>query len=112
LSVPEAASLLGVALSETETGTGTKTKTEQKPRPEGARQRTGILAKRAVASTMRWPWCKNSQAASGTTEAAMAGSLVGRHFLKLLDFTPDEIRYLLDLSARLKADRKVGRRGR
>ena len=42
----------------------------------------------------------------------MAGSLVGRHFLKLLDFTPDEIRYLLDLSARLKADRKVGRRGR
>ena len=40
----------------------------------------------------------------------MAGPLTGRHFLKLLDFTPDEIRYLLDESARLKADKKAGRR--
>ena len=30
-------------------------------------------------------------------------SLSGRSFLKLLDFTPDEIRYLLELSADLKA---------
>jgi ornithine carbamoyltransferase len=43
----------------------------------------------------------------------MAGPpLVGRHFLKLLDFTPAEIRYLLDLAARLKGDRRSGRRGR
>ena len=33
----------------------------------------------------------------------MSVSLSGRSFLKLLDFTPDEIRYLLDLSADLKA---------
>ena len=35
--------------------------------------------------------------------------LRGRHFLKLADFTPDEIRYLLDLSAELKAAKKEGR---
>lgn len=35
-------------------------------------------------------------------------SLKNRHFLKLLDFTPEEIRYLLDLSASLKADKKNG----
>ena len=28
--------------------------------------------------------------------------LKGRHFLKLLDYTPEEIQYLLDLSADLK----------
>ena len=33
----------------------------------------------------------------------MAVNLSGRNFLKLLDFTPEEIRYLLDLSADLKA---------
>ena len=33
----------------------------------------------------------------------MAVNLSGRNFLKLLDFTPDEIRYLIDLSAELKA---------
>ena len=38
----------------------------------------------------------------------MAISLSGRSFLKLLDFTPDEIRYLLDLSADLKARKKAG----
>ena len=32
----------------------------------------------------------------------MPRSLSGRHFLKLLDFTPDEIRYLIDLSAQFK----------
>ena len=32
----------------------------------------------------------------------------GRHFLKLLDFTPEEIGALLDLSAELKAKKKAG----
>lgn len=32
-----------------------------------------------------------------------------RHFLKLLDFSPDEIAYLLDLAARLKALKKSGK---
>ena len=32
----------------------------------------------------------------------------GKSFLKLLDFTPDEISYLLDLSADLKAKKKAG----
>jgi ornithine carbamoyltransferase len=35
-------------------------------------------------------------------------NLKNRNFLKLLDFTPDEIRYLLDLSARLKRDKYNG----
>lgn len=35
-------------------------------------------------------------------------NLKGRNFLKLLDFTPDEIQYLIDLAARLKADKKAG----
>ena len=34
--------------------------------------------------------------------------LHGRSFLKLLDFTPDQIAYLLDLAARLKAEKKAG----
>lgn len=34
--------------------------------------------------------------------------LKGRHFLKLLDFTPEEIVYLLDLAAELKAKKKRG----
>jgi ornithine carbamoyltransferase len=38
-----------------------------------------------------------------------ATSLVGKHFLKLSDFTPDELRYLLDLSAELKTAKKEGR---
>ncbi len=33
-------------------------------------------------------------------------NLKGRHFLKLLDFTPEEITYLLDLSADLKEKKK------
>jgi ornithine carbamoyltransferase len=41
----------------------------------------------------------------------MAGPLTGRHFLKLLDFTPDEIRYLLAESVRLKAGKRAGKRG-
>ncbi|MBP5488175.1 MAG: ornithine carbamoyltransferase [Bacteroidales bacterium] len=35
--------------------------------------------------------------------------LKNRSFLKLLDFTPEEIQYLLDLAAELKADKKTGR---
>ena len=35
-------------------------------------------------------------------------SLKGRSFLKLLDFTPEEITGLLDLSADLKAKKKQG----
>src|SRR4051795_2295690 len=34
--------------------------------------------------------------------------LHGRSFLKLLDFSPDEIRYLLDLAAELKAAKRAG----
>jgi len=39
----------------------------------------------------------------------MAVNLHGRSFLTLLDYTPEEILYLLDLSARLKADKKAGK---
>ena len=35
-------------------------------------------------------------------------SLKGRDFLKLLDFTPDEIAYLIDLAAELKQKKKAG----
>lgn len=35
-------------------------------------------------------------------------NLKGKSFLKLLDFTPEEIRGLLDLSAQLKAQKKAG----
>ena len=34
--------------------------------------------------------------------------LKGRHFLKLLDYTPEEISYLLDLAADYKAKKKAG----
>lgn len=34
---------------------------------------------------------------------------VGKHFLKLLDFTPAEIDYLLHLAAELKAEKKAGK---
>lgn len=39
----------------------------------------------------------------------MSVNLQNRHFLKLLDFTPEEIKYLLDLSASLKKEKKEGR---
>jgi ornithine carbamoyltransferase len=42
----------------------------------------------------------------------MPYNLHGRHFLTLLDFSPTEISYLLDLSARLKADKRAGVRSR
>ena len=35
-------------------------------------------------------------------------NLKGRHFLKLIDYTPEEIEYLIDLAASLKA-KKIGR---
>ena len=35
-------------------------------------------------------------------------NLKGRSFLKLLDYTPEEITYLIDLSAELKAKKKNG----
>ena len=35
-------------------------------------------------------------------------NLKNRHFLTLLDFTPEEIEYLLDLSAELKQQKKLG----
>ncbi|MBR3309342.1 MAG: ornithine carbamoyltransferase [Lachnospiraceae bacterium] len=38
----------------------------------------------------------------------MSVDLRGRNFLKLLDYTPEEIRYLVDLSAELKAKKKAG----
>ena len=41
-----------------------------------------------------------------TTEARV--DLKGRHFLKLLDFSREEILFLLDLSAELKAQKKSG----
>lgn len=42
----------------------------------------------------------------------MPMNLRGRHFLKLLDCTPGEIAYLLDLARKLKDDKKVGIRHR
>ena len=36
-------------------------------------------------------------------------NLQGRHLLRLADFSPDEIRYLLDLAAELKAAKRQGR---
>ncbi len=39
----------------------------------------------------------------------MATNFHNRSFLKLLDFTPKEIRYLLDLSKKLKDDKKKGK---
>lgn len=38
----------------------------------------------------------------------MSITLTGRHFLKLLDYTPEEITYLIDLAADLKNKKKKG----
>lgn len=35
--------------------------------------------------------------------------LKGKNFLKMLDFTPEEIKYLIDLSLQLKAEKKSGK---
>ena len=37
-------------------------------------------------------------------------NLKGRSFLKILDFTPEEISYLLDFAAELKAEKKALRK--
>ena len=39
----------------------------------------------------------------------MAINLKNRSFLKLLDFSPREIEYFLDLAAQLKKDKKTGK---
>ena len=36
-------------------------------------------------------------------------NLKGRSFLRILDFTPEELTYLLDFSAELKAEKKAGK---
>ena len=41
----------------------------------------------------------------------MTINLKGRSFLSLMDFTPQEIRYLLDLARDLKAKKKAGLTG-
>ena len=41
----------------------------------------------------------------------MAVNLKGRSFLTLMDFTPAEIRYLLDLAHDLKAKKRLGIKG-
>ena len=41
----------------------------------------------------------------------MPVNLKGRSFLTLKDFTPDEIRYMLNLAADLKAKKRAGIRG-
>ena len=41
----------------------------------------------------------------------MAVNLKGRSFLTLMDLTPDEIRYMLDLSHDLKTKRRTGGSG-
>ena len=41
----------------------------------------------------------------------MPVNLKGRHLLTLKDFTPEEIRYLLNLSSDLKAKKRAGIRG-
>jgi ornithine carbamoyltransferase len=41
----------------------------------------------------------------------MSVDLKGRSFLTLMDFTPEEIRYLLDLAHELKAKKKAGIKG-
>ena len=42
----------------------------------------------------------------------MAVNLKGRSFLTLMDFKPEEIRYLLDLARDLKAKKRAGICGR
>ena len=37
-------------------------------------------------------------------------NLKNRNFLKLLDYTPEEIEYLIDLAIKLKKEKKKGKR--
>ena len=45
----------------------------------------------------------------GAQDMSTVVDLRGRHLLRLADFTPEEIRYLIDLAAELKAAKKEGR---
>ena len=45
---------------------------------------------------------------SATNGATRGASLKGRDFIELSDYTPDEIRYLLDLAIELKRKVKAG----
>src|SRR6478736_5466979 len=49
---------------------------------------------------------------AATEHPDVAAALHGRHFLTLNDYTPDEIRYLVDLSAELKEAKREGREER
>ena len=46
---------------------------------------------------------------TATDHSGVAAALRGRHFLTLHDYSADEIRYLIDLSAELKAAKREGR---
>src|SRR4029079_2247229 len=46
---------------------------------------------------------------AATEHPEVAAALHGRHFLTLHDYSADEIRYLIDLSAELKAAKREGR---
>ena len=46
---------------------------------------------------------------AATEHPDVAAALRGRHFLTLTDYSADEIRYLIDLSAELKAAKRAGR---
>ena len=46
---------------------------------------------------------------AATEHPEVASALRGRHFLTLTDYSADEIRYLVDLSAELKAAKRAGR---
>ena len=49
---------------------------------------------------------------AGAAGIDMRADLRGRHFLKLEDFSTEEILHLVDLGARLKADKRAGREQR
>src|SRR3954447_19610469 len=46
---------------------------------------------------------------AATDHPGLAASLRGRHFLTLTDYSAEEIRYLIDLAAELKAAKRAGR---
>ena len=45
---------------------------------------------------------------TATQHPEVAAGMRGRHFLTMQDYSPDEIRYLIDLSAELKAAKRAG----
>src|SRR3954449_5950888 len=46
---------------------------------------------------------------TATDHPTVAAAMRGRHFLTMTDYSADEIRYLIDLSAELKAAKREGR---